>query len=675
MQKYKYTINNLDCADCARELEEMLNKRDDFSEVVVNFNTCKLSYKSDIKYSIDELNKIIKSVEPDAFLSDNNEVNNKPSEYHLSVLILGVILGFIGYFMTEPSYLKICFYVISYSLLLYKLVINAFKLLIKGNVNENALIIISSVGALLLGEVMEGILVVMLYTIGKILEEKAINKSRSSIKSILDIKEPYAYKVNGKDTLKVLVEDVSIGDILVVKKGEKIPIDGIVIKGKSLVDTSNLTGESELLEVGIKDAVLSGYVNMGDVIQVKATHVYEDSAVAKILEMLDSATDKKTKTETMVTKISKVYTPIIMVLALLIVIVLPLVFNTPINTSIYRALTFLVISCPCAIAISVPLAYFTGIGTASKNGILIKGSNYLDGLSEVNNIIFDKTGTLTNGTFVVKDILISDDNYKMDEIIDILVKGESFSNHPIASSILKLKKNDIDTSCVKDFKEIEGKGITFTLNGKNVLIGNNKLCDCDNSGLVHLHIDGTHIASVLINDGIKPHAKEVIDELKKRNIKTYMFTGDKRSVALEIASLLGIDEVKYEMLPNDKYEAYEVVSKKGFTIFVGDGVNDAPTLKRADIGISLGGIGSDSAIEASDIVLMQDELECIPKAINISVYTKKIVKQNLIMAMSVKVLILLLSVFGMANMWMAVISDTGVTLLTVLNTLRILRKF
>ncbi len=675
MQKYKYTINNLDCADCARELEEMLNKRDDFSEVVVNFNTCKLSYKSDIKYSIDELNKIIKSVEPDAFLSDNNEVNNKPSEYHLSVLILGVILGFIGYFMTEPSYLKICFYVISYSLLLYKLVINAFKLLIKGNVNENALIVISSVGALLLGEVMEGILVVMLYTIGKILEEKAINKSRSSIKSILDIKEPYAYKVNGKDTLKVLVEDVSIGDILVVKKGEKIPIDGIVIKGKSLVDTSNLTGESELLEVGIKDAVLSGYVNMGDVIQVKATHVYEDSAVAKILEMLDSATDKKTKTETMVTKISKVYTPIIMVLALLIVIVLPLVFNTPINTSIYRALTFLVISCPCAIAISVPLAYFTGIGTASKNGILIKGSNYLDGLSEVNNIIFDKTGTLTNGTFVVKDILISDDNYKMDEIIDILVKGESFSNHPIASSILKLKKNDIDTSCVKDFKEIEGKGITFTLNGKNVLIGNNKLCDCDNSGLVHLHIDGTHIASVLINDGIKPHAKEVIDELKKRNIKTYMFTGDKRSVALEIASLLGIDEVKYEMLPNDKYEAYEVVSKKGFTIFVGDGVNDAPTLKRADIGISLGGIGSDSAIEASDIVLMQDELECIPKAINISVYTKKIVKQNLIMAMSVKVLILLLSVFGMANMWMAVISDTGVTLLTVLNTLRILRKF
>ena len=614
-------------------------------------------------------------VEPDAFLSDINEVNNKPSEYHLSALLLGVILGFIGYFIKEPNYLKICFYVISYSLLLYKLVINAFKLLIKGNINENALIAISSIGALLLGEVMEGILVVMLYTIGKILEEKAINKSRSSIKSILDIKEPYAYKVSGKDTTKVLVEDVSIGDILVAKKGEKIPVDGIVIKGKSFVDTSNLTGESELLEVGIKDAVLSGYVNMGDVIQVKATHVYEDSAVAKILEILDSATDKKTKTETMVTKISKVYTPIIMVLALLIVIVLPLVFNTPINTSVYRALTFLVISCPCAIAISVPLAYFTGIGTASKNGILIKGSNYLDGLSEVNNIIFDKTGTLTNGTFVVKDILISDDNYNMDEIIDILVKGESFSNHPIASSILKLKKNDIDTSCVKDFKEIEGKGITFTLNGKNVLIGNNKLCDCDNSGLVHLHINGAHIASVLINDGIKPHAKEVIGELKKRNIKTYMFTGDKKSAALDVASMLGIDEVKYEMLPNDKYEAYEVVSNKGFTIFVGDGVNDAPTLKRADIGISLGGIGSDSAVEASDIVLMQDELECIPKAINISVYTKKIVKQNLIMAMIVKILILLLSVFGMANMWMAVISDTGVTLLTVLNTLRIIRKF
>ena len=586
-------------------------------------------------------------------------------------------MGLLGYFLPLPKIVKIILYLISYSLLLYKTSINAIKLLKKGSgINENALITVSCIGALLIGEVLEGMMVITLYTIGKILEEKAINNSRKSIKDLLDIKEPFAYLVDGKKIVKIPVEEVKKDDVLVVKKGEKVPVDGVIIKGSSSLDTSALTGESELVSVNVSDEVLSGSINMGDVLEIKATNTFSNSTVAKILDLLESATDKKTKTESMVTKFSKVYTPIIIGLAILITIILPLIFKVPFKTSLYRALTFLVISCPCAIAISVPLSYFTGIGTASKKGILVKGSNYLDNLSNTTSIIFDKTGTLTNGTFNVEKIEVLDDKYSKEEIIDILIKGESLSNHPIAKSILKLKKSKIDNSDVLDYKEIEGNGISFKLNKKNVLIGNSKLCGCDIDTDLHLSINGKHVASVVINDGIKENAKETISKLKNSNIKTYMFTGDKKAVALNIGKKLGLDEINYEMLPQDKFKAFEKVSDNSeVTIFVGDGINDAPVLRRADIGISMGGVGSDSAIEASDIVLMSDELSRIPLAINISKYTKRIIKENLIFAMSVKVVILLLSVFGYANMWLAVFADTGVTLLTILNTLRIMNKF
>ena len=679
MKRYKYNINNLDCANCAREIEEMLNDNVNFNNAVVNFSTCKISYESDKDYTLEELNTLIKTVEPDAYITLNEEIkeDNDTKEYHLSILIIALAIGFLGYFLPLPKVVKIILYVISYSLLLYKTSINAIKLLKKGSgINENALITISCIGALLIGEVLEGMMVITLYTIGKILEEKAINNSRKSIKDLLDIKEPFAYLVDGKKTIKVPVEEVKVGDVLVVKKGEKVPVDGVIIKGSSSLDTSALTGESELVSVNVSDEVLSGSINMGDVLEIKANNTFSNSTVAKILDLLESATDKKTKTENMVTKFSKVYTPIIIGLAILITIILPLIFKVPFKTSLYRALTFLVISCPCAIAISVPLSYFTGIGTASKKGILVKGSNYLDNLSNTTSIIFDKTGTLTNGTFNVERIEVLDDKYSEEEIIDILTKGESLSNHPIAKSILKLKNGKIDNSDVLDYKEIEGNGISFKLNKKNVLIGNSKLCGCDIDTDLHLNINGKHVASVVINDGIKENAKETISELKNNNIKTYMFTGDKKAVALNIGKKLGIDEIKYEMLPQDKFKAFESVSDNSeVTIFVGDGINDAPVLKRADIGISMGGVGSDSAIEASDIVLMSDELSRIPLAINISKYTKRIIKENLIFAMSVKVVILLLSVFGYANMWLAVFADTGVTLLTILNTLRIMNKF
>ena len=680
MNKYRYNINNLDCANCAREIEEALNERSDFKNTSVNFSTCKVSYESEKSFTLEELNKIIKEVEPDAYLTEN-KVDNVKKEFHLSIFLIAIIISAFTYFFDLPRNVKLVLYIISYALLLYRPVINAIKLLLKKNgINENALISISCIGAFLLGEVMEGIMVISLYTIGKLLEEKAINKSRKSINDLLNIKEPYANLKTGKTFKKIPVEEVKINDVIVVKKGEKIPVDGVVVKGSSLLDMTALTGESNLVQKNVGDEVLSGSINSKDIIEIKTTSEFKDSTVSKIIELLETATDKKSKTETTITKISKIYTPLVIGLALLIAVFLPVVSNTSLTTSIYRSLTFLVISCPCAIAISIPLSYFTAIGVASKKGILIKGSNYLDNLSNITSIIFDKTGTLTNGSFNVSSIEITDDNlkdkYTMDEIINILIKGESYSNHPIAKSIIKLKDIEIDSSDVLDFKEITGGGISFTLDKKHITIGSSKMCACQKDAMIHLNINGKHVASITIDDGIKANTKNVIKYLKDNNIRTYMFTGDKKDIALDIGKKLEIDDIKYEMLPQDKFKYYENISKENdITVFVGDGINDAPVLKRADIGISMGEVGSDVAIEASDIVIMGDDLAKIPTAISISKYTKKIIKQNLIFAMTVKILILLLSVLGFANMWMAVFADTGVTLLTIINTLRIMKKF
>ena len=677
MKKYKYNINNLDCANCARKVEENLNKNKNFKNVIVNFNTKKLIYESNKEFKLEELNKLVKEVEPDAFITDE-EVNIK-KEYHFSILVIAVIIGLIGYFVKMPSYLKWILYVISYSMLLYRCIINSLKLLINSKtINENLLITVSCLGALSLGNVLEGIMVITLYTIGKILEEKAINNSRNSIKDLMDLTDKTVNIKVGKEVKNILVEDVKVGDILLVKKGEKIGVDGIIKSGASSIDSSALTGESKPVFIKEGDKVLSGSINLGDIILVEATNTFEDSTVSKILEMLESATDKKTKTETIVSKGSKIYTPVVLVLSILVMLVLPL-FGVSVSSSIYRGLTFLVISCPCAIAISVPLSYFTGIGVCSKNGILVKGSNYLDSLSSAKNIIFDKTGTLTNGTFKVTNIDIKDedltDEYNKDDIMEILLMGESLSNHPIAKSIMSISNRNVDNSKIKNFKEISGKGITFQLDDKQVSIGNNKMDECKEIASIHMHINRKHVASIFIKDGIKKNTSTVIKSLQKNDIKTYMFTGDKKDIALEIGEILGIDEIKYEMLPTDKFKAYEKVEESGPTIFVGDGINDAPVLKRSSVGISMGGVGSDQAIEASDIVIVNDDLNKISLGINISKYTKHIIKENLIFAIGVKVVILVLSVLGLASMWLAVFADTGVTLLTILNTLRIIKKF
>lgn len=675
MKKYKYNILNLDCANCAREIEEELNNNERFNNVVVNFNTSKISFESEDEISLKELNELVKAIEPEADIVDEVETVNK-KEYSILTLVLGVLIGIVAQYIELPFFLNTILMLTSYVLLLYKHAINAVKVLFKNKtLNENALIVISAIGAFAIGESFDGMMVVALYTLGKILEEKAINKTRDSVKDLLDIKQDFAnLKIN--DEIKTIdVEEIKLDDLLIVKKGEKVPVDGIITSGATKLDTSALTGESELVSVKEGNRILSGSINEGEVIELKATELFENSTVSRILTLIEEATDKKANSETMVAKISKVYTPVIILLAVVITILLPVLGVAEFSESLYRGLTFLVISCPCAIAISVPLSYFVGIGMASKNNVLIKGSNYLDNLMHLKKIIFDKTGTLTTGSFNVTSIEIFDNNYTREDIIEILTKGESFSNHPIAKSIMKLANEKVNGEDVENYKEISGKGIEYEIDNKQIKVGTIKICDdCKLEASVHLNIDGKHVASIIIDDGIKEGTAEAISSLKKLGIKTYMFTGDKKDVALEIGKKLDIDEIKYEMLPQDKFSEYEKVAKDDEAVaFVGDGINDAPVLKRAFIGISMGEIGSAAAIEASDIVIMKDDLRKIPIAIKISRNTNKIIKQNLIFAILVKIIILMLSVFGYAAMWMAVFADTGVTLITILNTLRLKR--
>lgn len=675
MKRYKYSINNLDCAHCAKKIEDELSKDNRLKNVIVNFSTLKLSFDAESDISLKELNSVISKIDSKVSVSDNSN-KNKNKEYHFVILLIGFLFGVLGVFLNN-NILSEIFILFSYLILLYKPFMNAVSMIIKNKtINENLLIVISCVGAYIIGENFEGIMVVSLYLLGKILEEKAINNTRGSVEDLIDLKEKFAYKKVGDKVVKTEVESLIENDIIIVKKGSRIPVDGVIKNGESLIDYSMLTGESELIKVRVKDEILSGTINKGEVIEVIVTKKYEDSTVSRILSLIEDATDKKANIETTVSKLSKVYTPLILLLAILVCVLLPIISNVNYEESFYRALTFLVISCPCAIAISVPLSYFTGIGVSSKNGILIKGSNYLDNLSKTNKIIFDKTGTLTNGSFNISNIEIIDDKYSLEMLTELLIKGEMNSNHPIADAIINLGNNDIDNSDVKNYKEISGGGISYSVNDYKIKVGNSKICNCDYNASLHVNINGHHVASITLDDGIKKESVDVINELKDINIRTYMFTGDKKKNALELSKKLSLDEVEYEMLPTDKYVRYEEVKKNGdVVIFVGDGINDAPTLKRADIGISMGNIGTEAAIEASDIVIVNDDLKKIPLMIRISKYTNKIIKENLIFAIGVKLSILLLSVLGSISMWFAVFADTGVTLITILNTLRIMYKF
>lgn len=679
LKKYKYRLNNLDCANCANKIEERLKKENNLSDVVVNFSSLTLSFMSNDDIKIEDISNIVTKIEPEVVVTKiDEESKGTKKNYNLIRLIIGIIIALLGLYVNfNNEIINKILIIASYVILLYRTFKVAFKMLIKSHtINENALITISAIGAYFVDKQMEGLMVIILYEIGKILEEKAVNNSRNSIKDLMNIKQDFANKVVGDKTKVINVEDVKINDILIIKKGEKIPVDGIVIEGETKLNLFSLTGESDLVNKKENDEVLSGSINEGKVIKIKATKLFNDSTVSKILSLIEDATDKKSKTETFVAKMAKYYTPIVLIISVITFICFVLFTDLTTYESIYRALVFLVISCPCAIAISVPLSYFTGIGVSSKKGILVKGSNYLDLLSRVNKIVFDKTGTLTSGAFKVTSFNLLDSSYSEDYILKLYALGENLSNHPIAKSIMNYVNIDVNEK-VKNHKEIEGLGVSYTYDDKKIKIGNNKMFDIKDDGSlnIYLSIDDKIVSSLTINDGIKEGVENTLNELSKKSIETYMFTGDSKENALSISEKLNIDKVYYELLPTEKYEKLEeLLNDKDIVAFIGDGINDAPSLKRADIGISMGSIGSSSAIEASDIVIMDDDISKINKAISISNKVKRIIKENLVFSIGVKILILVLSVIGIANMWQAVFADVGVTIISILNTLRIMKK-
>ena len=696
MKKYEYEIAGLDCAACANEIQEGLNKNPEIKNANVNFAKMKLTYETDT-LSKEGIEKIVQSIEPEVELLEVNskskdlknekaqKENRKKLWLHILRLVIGIIVAGVGLYVPMPQITSTIFIALGYAILLFKTAKNAVKLLFKSKtINENLLITISCIGAYLVGKSSEGLMVIILYEIGKILEEKAINKTRKSISDLMDIKPEYANLKKGDEIEIVEPSEVKVGDIVVAKQGEKIPLDGVVVKGTASLNTASLTGESKPQDVDENDIVLSGSIVLEGLLEIKVTEKYENSTVSKILELVENATDKKAKTETFVNKAAKIYTPIVIGIAILVGIFLPLISNVTYggeNGSIYRALIFLVISCPCAIAISVPLCYFSGIGKSSKEGILIKGSDYLDELKDVKEIVFDKTGTLTKGQFGISKIEVYSDKYVENDVLKYVVWGESYSNHPIAKSIVRNAKN-VETKKVENYEEITGKGIKYNIDGKTVLAGNSSLVGKEDevaeSTKIYLKIDDELVGSILLKDEAKHGTKEAIQALNSRGIVTKMFTGDNKKAAKQIAEELGISEFEAEMLPDQKYSELEKELEKykgtnGKVAFVGDGINDSPVLARADVGISMGGAGSGSAIEASDIVVMTDSIDRIDCAIDISKKTSKIIKQNLIFSIGVKIVVLVLSVFGVANMWEAVFADVGATLITVLNSLRILK--
>lgn len=705
MKSYKYTLEGLDCAACAKKVEDEIANTEGYKDVVVNFSTLKLTFKTNKPNPKKEITKLVQKLEPDVEVLEDGEENHDKEEHNgndIARIVVGIaiyLIAIIGKFNTTVTSVLT---IIAFAILLYKTAKKGFKQLFKNKVlDENMLIVVSAIGAYLVGKNSEGLMVITLYEIGKILESKAVNKTRKSISDLMNIKPEYANLKQGEEWKQVTPDKVKISDVILVKTGEKIPLDGIVIKGNAQIDNSALTGESKLLEVAENSKVLSGSINTNGLIEVKVEQTYENSTVSQILNLVENATDKKAKTETFVSKAAKIYTPVVMGLALLVAIFMPLIIaGVTYKESIYKALIFLVISCPCSIAISVPLSYFSGIGKASKKGILIKGSDYLDGIKDIKEIIFDKTGTITTGNFAVSEIQAIDANFTEQDVLKYFAMGEKNSNHPIAKSILKkyeevfsqnsniIMKDNEDNQAnnfkienVENFEEVSGKGIQYQYEGKTIKIGNAEFTNADKENIVgtvlYLNIDGNVVGKIILTDEIKPATKETMEKLHKLGINTKMFTGDKKEIAEKIAKEVGIKAVKSEMLPQDKYNELDTIiakrDEKQKVAFVGDGINDSPVLARADVGISMGGIGSSSAIEASDVVIMTDELSKIVDAIEVSKKTNKIIKQNLIFSIGVKVLTLVLSLFGVADMWQAVFADVGVTLITIFNTLRILK--
>lgn len=616
---------------------------------------------------------------------------NKKQKKVLIRIIIAAVLMIILSLLPLKGYLRFGLFLIPYFVIGYDILKKALKGIINRQVfDENFLMAVATVGAIILGEYTEGIAVMLFYQIGELFQSYAVGKSRKSISDLMDIRPDYANIEQDGKVVKVEPDEVETGTVIVVQPGEKIPIDGIIIEGSATLNTSALTGESLPREVMAGDEVISGCINMTGVLRIQTTKEFGESTVSKILDLVENSSSKKSKSENFITKFAKYYTPAVCYGAAALAILPPLVrmlclgYSPMFGQWIYRALTFLVISCPCALVISIPLSFFAGIGGASKEGVLVKGSNYLETLSQAKYVVFDKTGTMTQGVFEVSGI--HHNRMEDEKLLEYAALAESYSSHPISKSILRAYGKEVDLSRVDNVQEIGGNGITAVIDGKEVAAGNAKLMkrlgieykDCHHVGtIVHLAIDGIYAGHILISDRIKPHAKEAITALKKCGVKkTIMLTGDAENVARQVAGELGINEVYSELLPADKVaKVEELIEQKGDKeklAFVGDGINDAPVLARADIGIAMGALGSDAAIEAADIVLMDDDPIKIAKAIKIARKCIRIVNENIYFAIGIKILCLVLGAVGIVNMWLAIFADVGVMVIAVLNAIRVL---
>lgn len=668
----KYKILGLDCPNCAKSLEKEINKQPSIKKAEINFVKEYITIDShNQNQALAEAIKVASVVEPDAKIVDTSKTKNyydKSFVLNTIFLVVGLALAVVTLTVKMPKVIFWIMYVVSALLVGYKTYYRAITLLFKGTVNENLLVTISIIGAVCVGEYMEGLMVIGLYSIGKLLESLALNKSKKSIEALTNIKPEYVTLLIDGEQKVIEPNEVKVDDLILVKPGERIPLDGVIVDGSSSLNMQSLTGESIPVFADVNSNVLSGSIVLDGTLAIKVTSTYAESTVSKILNLIENAQDKKSKTETVISKIAKWYTYAVMALAVIVFGVVWLVTKNP-NTAIYRGLIFLVVSCPCAFAISVPLSYFSGLGNASKNGILIKGSNYLDALTKVKMVAFDKTGTLTTGVFAIDNIEIYSKNFTKQDIIYIASLGEQYSIHPLAKAILK--ENDRELSQIKNVKEVAGEGVYFAYNNDNYFVG--KKDKTLTATVVEVYKNNEKIADIYLSDTIKETSKTALTQLKKSNIKTVLLSGDKEETVKALAEKVNASEYYYNLLPKDKYKYIEEHKQKdGLIAYVGDGINDAPALTLADIGISMGINGSGASIEASDIVLVDDNPNKVNKAISISRFTRKIVWENILFSLIVKVLFLTLGAFGITGMLSAVIADVGVTVIAILNSLRAL---
>lgn len=708
--KEVFILEGLDCANCAMKIENKVKEMPTVSEATVDFVSKKLrvevANKRELESTVEDIKNVVQKLEPDVKVvreeksghdhghshdhdhghsHDHGEANVKKM---IGRLVVGGILTGIAALADLPQMITIPLFVLAYLLIGGDIVWRAVRNITRGQVfDENFLMAIATVGAFAIQQYSEAVAVMLFYQVGELFQSIAVNRSRKSITSLMDIRPDYANVKVGNETKQVSPEDVQIGDYIIVKPGEKVPLDGKVVEGTSMMDTSALTGESVPREVEVGNDVLSGFVNQNGVLTIEVTKEFGESTVSKILDLVQNASSKKAPTENFITKFARYYTPVVVITAAIMAFIPPLILEgATFSEWIYRALVFLVISCPCALVVSIPLGFFGGIGGASKSGILVKGSNYLEALNDVKYIVFDKTGTLTKGVFKVTKMEPSEGTTS-EELLEYAAFAEVYSNHPIAQSIRNAYGKSIDENAIEDYSEISGHGTVVKVQGKEIFAGNAKLMRKENiefkqpetvGTLVHVAVDGKYAGYIVISDEVKEDSKQAIQKLKELGIKkTVMLTGDAKAVGEAVGKELGLDEVHAELLPQQKVEEIEKIdaAKRGKekVAFVGDGINDTPVLARADVGIAMGGLGSDAAIEAADIVIMTDEPSKIATAVKIAKRTRSIVWQNIIFALGVKGLVLLLGAFGIATMWEAVFSDVGVTLIAVLNAMRVLR--